>query len=202
MSEQGILLLKAIREEIVATDVTNKTYQTGYPAISPKRVELSQKGRTILITGGGQGVGFAIAKSFIAASASKLIIVGRRLEVLESAAQELRAIAKGNASNGHTDTEIVVRSCDIADVGASNKFWRRLAEEGTGVDVLVHSAIKISQPEPILKLGAGEIWSQFETNLKATFLFAEQFIAQNEDAQRVSQAVLHHVSYSLAQVLC
>lgn len=42
------------------------------------------KGNTILITGGGSGIGFALASRF-AKAGSKVVICGRRLEQLEEA---------------------------------------------------------------------------------------------------------------------
>ncbi len=48
----------------------------------------SMEGQVALVTGGGSGLGFGIAKRFVAAGA-KVVIVGRRADVLESAAAEL-----------------------------------------------------------------------------------------------------------------
>jgi short-subunit dehydrogenase involved in D-alanine esterification of teichoic acids len=52
----------------------------------------SQKGRTIIVTGGAAGIGCAIAHSFALASADQVIILGRRLEVVAKAADSLHAI--------------------------------------------------------------------------------------------------------------
>ncbi|GAB4241507.1 MAG: SDR family NAD(P)-dependent oxidoreductase [Acidobacteriota bacterium] len=53
----------------------------------------SLEGETALITGGGTGLGFGIARCFVAAGA-RVLLVGRRAEVLEEAAEQLG----GNAS--------------------------------------------------------------------------------------------------------
>ena len=45
----------------------------------------SLKGETALITGGGTGLGFGIASSFVRAGA-RVVLVGRRAGVLEKAA--------------------------------------------------------------------------------------------------------------------
>jgi gluconate 5-dehydrogenase len=48
----------------------------------------SLKGETALITGGGTGLGFGIASSFVRAGA-RAVLVGRRAGVLEKAARQL-----------------------------------------------------------------------------------------------------------------
>jgi len=53
-------------------------------------VEVSLEGRTALVTGGGTGIGYGIAKRLLDAGAT-VTICGRRADVLDSAADELRA---------------------------------------------------------------------------------------------------------------
>jgi NAD(P)-dependent dehydrogenase (short-subunit alcohol dehydrogenase family) len=53
-------------------------------------VEVSLEGRTALVTGGGTGIGYGIAKRLLDAGAT-VTICGRRADVLDSAADALRA---------------------------------------------------------------------------------------------------------------
>ena len=53
-------------------------------------VEVSLEGRTALVTGGGTGIGYGIAKRLLDAGTT-VTICGRRADVLDSAADELRA---------------------------------------------------------------------------------------------------------------
>src|SRR2546423_6488225 len=67
-----------------------KTWRTAsYSAIDPSRPELSAKGKTIVVSGGGTGVGAAIVRAFAAAGASQIAIFGRRLNVLEATKAEI-----------------------------------------------------------------------------------------------------------------
>lgn len=52
---------------------------------------MSLSGRVGLVTGGGTGIGFMIAKAF-AANGAKVYITGRRLEVLEKAAASVTGV--------------------------------------------------------------------------------------------------------------
>ena len=60
-----------------------KTYHKAtYPALDPTRPELSAKGKSIVITGGGTGIGAETAKYFAKAGASLIALLGRREEPL------------------------------------------------------------------------------------------------------------------------
>src|ERR1700733_12870011 len=63
-----------------------------YPAIDPSRPELSAKGKGVLITGGGQGIGKATARAFAQADAYAIIITGRTQKTLLETKAELEQI--------------------------------------------------------------------------------------------------------------
>ena len=48
-----------IAKRMFENNITNTTYRTPYPVVNPSRPELSQKGKTVLITKGSTGIGFA-----------------------------------------------------------------------------------------------------------------------------------------------
>jgi NAD(P)-dependent dehydrogenase (short-subunit alcohol dehydrogenase family) len=86
-------------------------------------------GKRILVTGGGSGLGAAMGRRFVELGA-ELIICGRRLELLEATAAQLRNDLGGKVS---------VIQCDIRD-GASvdamiDTIWR-----AAPLDVLVNNA--------------------------------------------------------------
>lgn len=167
--------------EINATDFTPTVHRDVYPAISPNRPELTQAGKTVLITGGGTGIGKATAKNFILASAATVIIIGRRAEKLKEAVKELEQVAKDTKA----PTKIVARSCDIAKSAESNSLWDDLAAEGTAIDVLVLNAAAFSDPKSLFDLGIDQVWYQMEVNVKGPLLFAERFYKQTSQGQKV-----------------
>ena len=87
------------------------------------------KGKRILVTGGGSGLGAAMGRRFVALGA-ELIICGRRLELLETTAAQMRADLGG---------KVTTIQCDIrdgADVDAMmDAVWREAP-----LDVLVNNA--------------------------------------------------------------
>ena len=59
-------------------------------------MKLSADGRTVLITGGSQGLGLATARAFAQAGAD-VAIVARRAEPLEAARADLASVASGKS---------------------------------------------------------------------------------------------------------
>src|SRR5437016_14309908 len=73
-------------------------------------------GMTTLITGGGTGLGFGMARCFVAAGA-KVILVGRRGEELEKARGELGApafVLKGDVTTLETIPALVEQAEKLA----------------------------------------------------------------------------------------
>src|SRR6478735_237542 len=86
-------------------------------------------GKRILVTGGGSGLGAAMGRRFVELGA-ELIICGRRLELLEAVAAEMRSAFGGTVS---------VARCDIRDGAAVDAMMDQLWREAA-IDVLVNNA--------------------------------------------------------------
>jgi FlaA1/EpsC-like NDP-sugar epimerase len=170
-----------ILNDIRKTNVTKTIHQKPYDAILPTRPELSQVGRTVLITGGGTGAGLAMAHAFIRASAETIVIIGRRAEVLEAARLKLEDEVKSIGTN----TRIVIRACDGTKVSDIDALWQYLGDQNILVDVYIANAAKFTEPKPMMELGTDEVWSQMETNVWSPLYFTEKFCKQPGDKQKV-----------------
>ena len=87
------------------------------------------RGKRVLITGGGTGLGLAMARRFAQLGAA-LVLCGRRPEVLAQAAQGLRA-----DFSAQVDTEV----CDLRDSEQVERMFDRIWQQGP-LDVLVNNA--------------------------------------------------------------
>jgi NAD(P)-dependent dehydrogenase (short-subunit alcohol dehydrogenase family) len=87
------------------------------------------KGKRILVTGGGSGLGAAMGRRFLELGA-ELVICGRRLDRLEATAAEMRAVLGG---------KVVTMACDIRDGGAVEATMDAIWREAP-LDVLVNNA--------------------------------------------------------------
>ena len=61
---------------------TTTFHSKTYPTLSPTRPELSAKGKNVIITGGGTGIGAETARYYAQAGASRIAILGRREQPL------------------------------------------------------------------------------------------------------------------------
>jgi NAD(P)-dependent dehydrogenase (short-subunit alcohol dehydrogenase family) len=162
----------------VRTNFTKVTHRKPYPTIDVTRPELSQTGKTLLITGGATNIGLLIVKKFIEAGVAKVIIVARRQNVLDDAAAQLR-------EQYGDKTAVFTKQCDQTDREAVSKLWLGLRDEGLEVDILVLNAATFSYAKPLLELGADEMRNAIETNVLGPIDLIEGFNAQPGDSRRV-----------------
>ena len=87
------------------------------------------KGKTVLITGGSEGIGRQVAEN-CAAAGGKVILVARTQEKLDLAVAELKA-AGG---------DVYSYSCDLADMDALDDLANKVLEDHGHVDILVNNA--------------------------------------------------------------
>jgi uncharacterized oxidoreductase len=84
-------------------------------------------GNTILLTGGGSGIGLALAKRF-AADTNKVIIVGRRFDALQ----------KAQSANPSASFEIL--QGDVGTAESRVKLHKEVLEKFPAVNMIVHNA--------------------------------------------------------------
>ncbi|KAE9399474.1 short-chain dehydrogenase/reductase, partial [Gymnopus androsaceus JB14] len=163
-----------------------------YPSISPTKPSLTQAGKTILITGGGGGIGFEIARSFAKASASKIIIVGRRGNLLDEALVKLRQEFQGDA------TEFIAHQADVGSDSSITSLWEFLHSQIILVHVLVLNAANFYPMAPdTLSMDKTELMEAFDTNVGGNFLMSANFVKQS---LRSKELKLYLVNVSTAGI--
>ncbi len=107
-----------------------------------------------LITGGGSGIGFAIAQKMIEAGA-EVVITGRREEALKEAVAQLG-----------TQAHYVVN--DVTDLANLEGLVESIETQWGAIDILVNNA-GINMKKPALEVSDEEFHRIIHTNLNAVF---------------------------------
>ncbi|KAL9948843.1 hypothetical protein D7B24_006559 [Verticillium nonalfalfae] len=188
------------RSKVSAEDISDKVvfsapvgvktiHKTTYPTISVTRPELSQAGKTILVTGGSAGIGQGIVRSYAEASASRIIVTGRRRGTLEKSTSELAA--------EFPKTEFMARVSDVSSLEDTAALWSGLAAQDITVDVLVLNAAAQGGPGALISFSLDTVWADYVTNVRSQLDFVQRFRAQKgfEDKRKylvfITTAVIH-----------
>ena len=135
--------------------VTKTWHNDTYPEIDvTKRPELSLKGKKVVISGGGAGIGRGITQAFADAGAATIAILGRRDAMLQDTKREVEA------KNG--GVTVTTHPTDIADIAAVKKA----AEEIGKWDVLVSNAAYLPEVQSLVDSDPEDWWMGFEVMYK------------------------------------
>ena len=117
-------------------------------------------GKKIIITGGGRGLGFAMAKKFVSEGA-EILIAGRNCETLAKSANELGC---------------KYLQLDVQNIGSFKDFIDEADTILGGINCLVNNAGISLHEESFLHVTPSQFDSQFDTNLKGVFFLTQCFI--------------------------
>ncbi len=129
------------------------------------------KGKTVVVTGGGRGIGRDIAKTFAAS--------GANIAVLDLNAADLEQTCKDCAAAGVTARHYLVNVTKEAQI--STALDRIVAEFGS-LDVIVNNAgivkdgllVKVKDGEIVGKMGLDQWQAVIDVNLTGVFLCARE----------------------------
>lgn len=120
------------------------------------------KGKHIIVTGGGRGLGYAMARKFVAEGA-QVLISGRSEATLRKAVEEI----------GCRYLQL-----DVQDTGAFIRFVDEADTMLSGVDCLVNNAGISLHEDGFLDVSPTQFDMQFNTNLRGAFFLTQAFIGK------------------------
>jgi 3-oxoacyl-[acyl-carrier protein] reductase len=127
--------------------------------------------RVAVITGGGTGIGAACARR-LATGGYDVVLVGRRVDVLEATAAAVRD-AGGSAH---------VAPADVSDPDQVQELADTIGRQFSGVDVLVNNAGAPATPEGASLRTLADAWVQtYRVNTVSTVLVTTAFEAHLRD---------------------
>lgn len=121
-------------------------------------------GKTAIVTGGGTGIGRAIALE-LAARGADVALCGRRLEKLQGTADEIRALGR----------RALPLAADVGDAAQVQAFVDRVMDEFGRIDVLVCNA-GVTRDNLLVRMSEDDWDTVIRTNLKGAFLLSKAVV--------------------------
>ncbi|KAK4125684.1 NAD(P)-binding protein [Parathielavia appendiculata] len=181
-----------------------KTYHnTTYDSLSPTRPELSAKGKTVLITGGGTGIGAETARYFALAGASRIALLGRREKPLLETKAAIQHEVPG--------VDIFVAPTDVTKKTQVDAAFAGFLPDGAKLDVVVSGAAVTGPVDPIDVVDPDRLLDTVDQNLRGALYVAQAFLRHavpNAVAVNISSSAAHlsfgagFAAYSTAKMAC
>ena len=179
---------------------TSTCHTKTYQFISPTRPELSAKGKAVVVTGGGTGIGAETARHFAEAGASRIALLGRREQPLLD--------TKASIEHKFPDVEVFVASTDVTNKNEVDVAFAKFVGDGK-IHVLVSNAAMIGPQDPVRDVDPDRFLEAIQLNLKGSLFVAQAFLRYaSTDAVviEVSSSAAHlnfapeFASYSIAKL--
>lgn len=122
------------------------------------------RGKKVVITGGGRGLGFSMARKFVAEGA-EVLIAGRNIKVLEESAKKLGC---------------KYLQLDVSNPSGFNAFMNKAEELLGGLNVLVNNAGISLHENTFFDVTPETFDKQVDTNLKGAFFLTQTFIRHSK----------------------
>ncbi|KAK5165300.1 uncharacterized protein LTR77_009398 [Saxophila tyrrhenica] len=144
------------------------------PSGSPSRPEVSAKGKNVLITGGGTGIGAETARYFAQAGAPRIALLGRRKQPMLD--------TKASLQKEFPNLDVFVASTDITKKDDVDKAFADFVGAGK-LNVLVSNAAMIGPQESVGEADAGKFVDAIQQNISGAVNVAQAFLRHaTEDA--------------------
>lgn len=128
--------------------------------VLPRTPSFRLDGRRAVVSGGGRGIGAAIAVA--------LATAGAEVWLAARSASQVEEVSEGIRISGYKATAITL---DVMDCQAVNSVFERLP----GMDILVNCA-GTNRPKPIGSVTLDDYYAVFDLNVGASYFVAQAFL--------------------------
>ncbi|WP_416695877.1 SDR family NAD(P)-dependent oxidoreductase [Candidatus Pseudothioglobus sp. Uisw_050_01] len=132
--------------------------------------------KTVIISGGGSGIGYEIAKSFLQNGAN-VAILGRREEVL------IDSVKKMTSEVNNSNNRVISIPCDLSQDDEVNEVFMKVIGHFKSIDIVINNCATWII-KPVNELSVIELDEQFNNIFKTTVL-CTKYAAKNMKNQGV-----------------
>ena len=140
------------------------THRSSYEALDRRVATKPLKGKSVLISGAGRGVGVHISQAIAAAGATKIGIIGRAKARIEN--------AKDAPSKAWPEAAVSAYAVDISDQEAIASVFAQFGVP----DILINNAGVFPDDGPFINQDLKRWWSGFETNILGTAVITQKYL--------------------------
>lgn len=148
---------------------TKTFHHNVYDAINPTNPHLSVAGKTVLITGGGQGIGVSFAKAFSLAGAANIVLLGRKLNTLN----ETKATVEALSTN---KSKVYAFKADVTDKAAIDSTFEKVANDIGKIDIYIANAGYLASPAPAATASIEDFTTSLSINVTGQLIAAQAFL--------------------------
>ncbi|KAF2165935.1 hypothetical protein M409DRAFT_66880 [Zasmidium cellare ATCC 36951] len=142
-----------------------KTYhRSTYDRIALENTGFVGIGKTVLVTGGATGIGFATAKAFAKAGVKRVVLVARSKDTLQRAKDELKS--------SFPNTETLTYADSVTDHSSMAQIFDELKD----IDILLLSAFQTHEQSLPQDVDTSRLQETFATNVMASFELVKLFL--------------------------
>ncbi|KAL6871739.1 NAD(P)-binding protein [Trichoderma longibrachiatum] len=131
-----------------------KQHTSRYAGLTAALQRVDYSGKTILIAGGGFGMGVDMCRSFAARNAAQVVIVGRNKARIQTTAAEL--------AEEYPETKFTPIAADISSAADVKRLFEFLVASPA---VLVNNAGYMPAPKPFIDTDLDDWWAGYQINV-------------------------------------
>lgn len=128
-------------------------------------MDLSIKGKKVIITGSSKGIGFAIAKLY-SIEGAKVLISSRSEKDLIEAKNEIEEVS---------NNEVFYQTCDLMEKNGAKNFFLRAVDKLGGADILINNA-GIWPKSYVVDMEDEEFEKTLYLNLEVPYILSKLFV--------------------------
>ncbi|HVC76470.1 MAG TPA: SDR family oxidoreductase [Candidatus Micrarchaeaceae archaeon] len=146
---------------------------------------MASQAKIAAVTGGGSGIGRAVALA-LAAEGYSVVVAGRRKDALESITGEARA----------SGLEMLAVPTDVRDQASVGALFKTIRSAYERLDVLFNNAGTSTPALPLEELTLGQWQQVLDTNLTGTFLCTQEAVRLMKDQRPRGGRIINNGSIS------
>jgi NAD(P)-dependent dehydrogenase (short-subunit alcohol dehydrogenase family) len=163
----------------MATGIFTQFHLDPYEALNAEKLQGHFQGKSVLVTGGGYGIGKEVAKSFAIAGAKSVLISGRTEGTLKATAEEL--------GKEYPKVKFSFLTVDLEAPKTIATFFNSLTESP---DILINNAGFLSKPAAFMDADMDEWWRSFTINVLGTAVMTQSYLRHRKSLNVSEPAVI------------